>query len=188
MGGDKAGAVLDGRTLLERAVDLVREAGLQPRVCARASTLLPAVPGLAPDAIWREPLPTTDTDAAHPLAGLALALAQAGEPIVVLPVDLPLLPPDALRALATWPSASSAVLGIEGRPAALVARIEPALSAPLAQAAADHAPALRTLTALGVAVAELADLVAPADVAAALTNVNGPDDLAAVERLLRANG
>lgn len=186
MGGDKAGAVLGGRTLLERAVDIVRAAGLEPRVCARASTVLPHVAGLEAAAIWREPSATgRRDDDPHPLAGVAYAARTAGAPIVVVPVDLPLLPPDVLRALAAWPATAPAtIIGVDGRPAALVARISPSLAAPLAQAARHHAPALRSLVSLGAQVTDLADLAPAVDATRALTNVNDPGDLAAVERLL----
>lgn len=183
MDGDKAGAVLAGRTLLERAVEIVRAAGLEPRVCARASTVLPRVAGLDPGAIWREPWPADGADAAHPLAGLAHAAATAGEPIVAIPVDLPLLPPDAVRRLAEVAS-GSAILGTGGSPAALVARIDPSLANALADAAARGAPTLRTLLQLGARVVELSECAPSADLARAFTNVNGPDDLEAVERLL----
>lgn len=183
MGGDKASASLDGATLLARAVEIVRAAGLEPRVCARATTTLPHVAGLDAAAIWREPPSADGAASPHPLAGLAHALTVAGTPIVALPVDLPLLPPQVLRALAET-SANASVLGVGARPAALVARVDPSLAGGLASAAAHGAPALRTLLALGAAIVDLADLAPGVEASRALANVNGPDDLAAVERLL----
>lgn len=183
MGGDKAGAILAGQTLLARAVNAARAAGLEVRVCARADTVLPPISGLAPSATWREPTRGDGTSDAHPLAGVAHALREAGEPIVVLPVDLPLLPPSVLSTLASHP-ARLTVVSREGRPAALVGRFDPAAADELSAAAAAGAPALRTLVELGAALVELAELL-PAEAAArALTNVNGPDDLLAVEQLL----
>ena len=178
MGGDKAGAQLGGQTLLANAVATVTAAGLTPRVCARASTALPPVPGLRDSAIWREPAPAPGHEGdAHPLAGLAYAAAQAGEPIVALPVDLPMLPPAVLTQLASQHT-PLAVLGIGGKPAALVARVDPTHAALLAAAAGAGAPALRTLVALGAAVIDLADLAPGADPGQALANVNRPEDLA----------
>ncbi|MFT4036333.1 MAG: NTP transferase domain-containing protein, partial [Patulibacter sp.] len=118
MPGGKAGAMLAGRTLLERAVATVAEAGLEPAVCGRAGVELPPTAARC----WREPPPIADADRSpHPLRGVAWALRQAGEPAVVLPVDLPLLPAGVLAGLATAPH-RLAVLGDAGRPAALVLR------------------------------------------------------------------
>lgn len=182
MGGDKAGAMLGGRTLLEHAVAIVRAAGLEPRVCARADTALPTLDELAPGAIWREPPGGTQPGDAHPLAGLAHAARVAGEPIVAMPVDLPLLPPAALAGLAASPR-QLAVLGTGGRPVALVARLGPEHADPLTEAAASSAPALRTLLALHCAVIDLAALVPAADPGHALLNVNSPADLRIVAAL-----
>lgn len=185
MGGDKAGARLGELTLLANAVATVTAAGLEPRVCARASTVLPEVQGLSRCAVWREPEPAPGQENhAHPLSGLAYAAAQAGEPIVALPVDLPLLPPAVLTQLACQ-QMPLAVLGSGGRPAALVARVGPAHAPLLADAAAAGAPALRTLVALGAAVLELADLAPGTDPDQALTNVNRAEDLLGLRPALR---
>ncbi len=175
MPGGKAGAQLDGRPLLAHAIDTARTAGLEPVVSTRADAVLPptAVP------VWPEPHPSGP---AHPLHGIAAALDAAGEPIVVFPVDLPFLPPAALGALAA--SGSDAVLASAGRPAALVARLSPALAPALREAAASGAPALRTFVALGAELLDLAD-AAPAAPPHALLNVNDPAALAEAERLLR---
>lgn len=185
MQGNKAGAVLGGRTLLDRAIALVRAAGLEPRICVREGTVLPTSAELLADAVWREPAAGETAGDAHPLAGLAHAAATANEPIVALPVDLPLLPSEVLRGLATHPAAAS-VIGVNGRPAALVARVDASCVAALKAAAAEGAPALRSLVDLGAQVVEFAELAPTAEVGRSLTNVNGPADLAAVERLLRA--
>lgn len=189
MGGDKAGALLGGRSLLEHAVELVVTAGLESRVCARDSTLLPPLATVSADDVWREPGADGDVDdprSAHPLAGVAHALERAGEPVVVLPVDLPLLPAAVLRGLAMHP-APSVVLARDGRPAALVAKLDPSVAPTLAAAALAGAPALRTLLDAGAALVELASLV-PVDRSEAehaLTNVNDAADLAAVAAVLR---
>lgn len=172
--GGKPGAMLAGRPLLAHAVDLVRAAGLQPVVCARAATVLPPVD--APT--WTEP--ETDPDhAPHPLAGVAFALGRAAAPIVVVPVDLPFLPPPVLSALATAPE-PGAVLGLGGRPAALVAGLSASLAPALEAAAREGAPALRTLLRLGAHVVDL-DTITPAEPSTALMNVNDPATLAAAE-------
>lgn len=177
MGGDKAGAVLGGVSLLERALATLTGASLAPRVCARAATTLPACG--AP--IWREPA----GDDAHPLAGLAWALALAEAPIVAMPVDLPLLPSAALRALAARPE-PLVVVGAHGRPAALVVRAAPHHARALGMAAQSGAPAMRTLLALGAVVVDLA-VLAPGASKDALLNVNDAADLARAETLLPRN-
>jgi molybdopterin-guanine dinucleotide biosynthesis protein A len=174
--GDKAGALLGEQTLLAHAVELVRAAGLEPVVCARADTELPPVNAT----VWREP----GGGDAHPLAGLAWALEQASGPVVALPVDLPLLPPEVLTALAERRE-PLAVLAQDGRPTALVVRAGPEHAAALADAARAGAPALRTLVALGAALIELTELteLPPGQ---ALLNVNDAADLARAEELRRA--
>jgi molybdopterin-guanine dinucleotide biosynthesis protein A len=179
VGGDKASALLGGRPLLSYAVDLVRAAGLDARVCAREDTALPAT-----DAeVWREPARGLDTKP-HPLAGLAHALGQAGEPIVALPVDLPFLPPEVLAALAAR-SEPLALLALDGRPASLVLRADPSHAPALAEAAAAGAPALRTLLKLGANLVELRDLD-PTAGPDSLFNVNDAADLARAEQRLAA--
>jgi molybdopterin-guanine dinucleotide biosynthesis protein A len=143
---------------------------------------------------WREPLHVTTpvgseagaTDpaaAAHPLAGLAYALRRAAEPIVVLPVDLPFLPPAVLRGLAARRE-SLVLLADAGRPASLVLRADPVHVDAIATAAANGAPALRTLVELGAVLVELHHL-APEAPPHALFNVSTADDLVAAHRLLR---
>lgn len=177
MPGGKPSALLGARSLLARAVDLVGEAGLHPVVCARAATALPPTEAT----IWVEP---ADASAPHhPLAGIAWALTQAGAPIVVLPVDLPFLPPAVLAALATE-AAPGAVLGAQGRPSALVAGLHPQLAPALLRAARAGAPTLRTLTESGVRIRELDDLPSAPD-PVALMNVNDPAALAEAEAILQ---
>ncbi len=178
MGGDKAGAMLGDRTLLAHAIGIVRAAGLQARVCARADTVLPAVDGLTEAHVWREPRSGHAPADAHPLRGVAHAARTAGEPIVVLPLDLPLLPPAVLTALAVQ-HAPLAVVGEAGRPAALIARVDWSHADALDEAADTGAPALRTLLAMGAAVRELTDLAPGLEATLALKNVNDASDLEA---------
>ncbi len=182
MGGDKAGAMLHGQTLLERAVCTVEAAGLEPRVCVRSGTKLPVLERPPGAEMWSEPRGVEA--GAHPLAGLAYALTQAGEPIVALPVDLPLLPPEVLTALAAWPN-PFVIVGARGRPAALVVRLGPEHADALAAAASNGAPALRTLVGLGACVIDLSELTPGLDAARALRNVNTPEDLETVAALTK---
>ncbi|MDQ8043175.1 MAG: NTP transferase domain-containing protein [Solirubrobacteraceae bacterium] len=176
LGGDKAGAILGRQTLLARAIATVRAAGLDPRTCAREDTVLPVENAPA----WREfsgPVGGTGLRAPepHPLAGLAFALDYAKEPIVALPVDLPFLPPAVLAALAAR-TEPLVVVAVDGQPAALVVRADPRVAPALASAAADGAPAMKSLVAAGAVLADLHDLVEfPGP--DALFNVNDRDDL-----------
>ncbi|MEH3053505.1 MAG: NTP transferase domain-containing protein [Patulibacter minatonensis] len=179
MPGGKAGALLGGCSLLDRAITLVARAGLDPVVAVRAGTALPQLTMAA--AVWTEP---TQAASPHPLRGIAAAVRRARAPVVVLPVDLPFLPVGAVTGLACAPA--SAVLGVAGRPAALVARVEPELADGLDAAADAGARALTTLTALGAAVLDLSTLAPGAGAERALLNVNDPATLAAAERQLAA--
>src|SRR3954447_20225099 len=92
MGGAKATALLAGRPLVAWALDALRDAGFERRaIVAKRDTALPAldVP------VWIEP-----DEPRHPLAGVAYALERAGaDDVVTVPVDLPLVAPEVLRAL-----------------------------------------------------------------------------------------
>jgi molybdopterin-guanine dinucleotide biosynthesis protein A len=164
MGGAKATALLDGRPLVTWALDALRAAGLPDvAVVAKGSTALPADLG-AP--VWVEP-----DEPRHPLAGVVFALSRAGgEDVVTVPVDLPLVPSEALRALASTPGC--AVVRAGGRVQPLVARF----------------PAGTRLEARGRATDAVLAL-GPRYVDAggeAFLNVNSPEDLRAAEALLRA--
>jgi molybdenum cofactor guanylyltransferase len=122
-GSDKLNAAIDGRTLLERAVDAV------------AAVAAEVIVVCAPDDDRRLPsarVPVrraSDPEAfGGPLVGLLAGLEAAAEPIViVVGGDMPTVRPAVLEALigslATSPHAAAAVLGAGGRvvplPAAL---------------------------------------------------------------------
>lgn len=94
MGRDKALARLGGRTLLERAVELVRSAGGEPLIVGAPR------PGIdAGGARWADE--TADgASASGPLPALAHGLRVCGtRRAVALACDLPLLPPGLLRHL-----------------------------------------------------------------------------------------
>jgi len=171
MGAPKAGVVLVGRTLLARAVESARAAGLETVVVSRAGVALPDV-----DAeVVLEP----DVPDRHPLHGVLAALDRAGRPVVALAVDTPLVGPALLRELASS-DAPAAAFRTDGRVQPLPCRVTPAA-----------APALRAALARGAGVgAALADAGAAfldADPSAFL-NVNRPEDLAHAEALLAPGG
>ena len=84
MGGDKATTLLAGVPLVQHACDLVRSAGLEPRIAGAQSDLSSFAPTL-PDDPTRTGL--------GPLAGICSALTNTSAPLTIfLPVDMPLLP------------------------------------------------------------------------------------------------
>jgi molybdopterin-guanine dinucleotide biosynthesis protein A len=168
MGGAKATALLGGRPLLRWALDALRDAGTERlAVVAKAGTPLPALDDAE---VWIEP-----DEPRHPLAGVLHALDRAGgAAILTLPVDLPLVPPAVLRALATADlgGAPAAVVRAAGRVEPLVARFTPEVARVLRAEgrATDAVLALRPL------VIDVAD--------EGLANVNTAADLAAAEAAL----
>ena len=84
MGQDKALAVLGGVPLVAHACNLVRSAGLEPRIAGARGDLSTFAPTLADD---------PDKSGLGPLTGICSGLAHTSGPIALfIPVDLPLLP------------------------------------------------------------------------------------------------
>ena len=158
--------LLAGRPLLAWAIDALRGAGLE-RVAVTAKQGAP-LPDLGIE-VWREP-----PEPRHPLAGVRAALERAGAEILTLPVDLPLVPPSAVRALldAALHGAVAVVACPGGRVQPLVGRFTPA--------AYDHLPVTGRATDAVLALDPvLVDL--PED---GFLNVNAPADLVAAEALV----
>ncbi len=130
MGRDKAQLALGGQSLLERALDLLSTVGFQPAVAglrAPVACSAPCVHDLTPDA--------------GPLGGIEAALASlAGkptQPVLFLPVDLPLLPATFLRALADRAELSGALATVPyaaGRPQPLCAVYSSSLASGIGEA------------------------------------------------------
>jgi molybdopterin-guanine dinucleotide biosynthesis protein A len=93
LGGDKAVVELAGRPLLSYALDALAQVCDEVAVTAKRSTLLPP---LSPSvSVVVEP-----DEPQHPLIGVVHALrAAAGRPVLVVPVDLPLIDAATLRRL-----------------------------------------------------------------------------------------
>jgi molybdopterin-guanine dinucleotide biosynthesis protein A len=173
-GAPKALAELGGRTLVERALDAVAAAGIEPVVVAREGSPLP--PRLAVR-IVRDPPGNP-----HPLRAIAAALAE-GRVAVVLACDLPLVPP----ALLAWIAGLRDRLAVAepgGRVQPLLGRYEPALAGELIAAADRGEPAREVVLALGARRIADGELRRFGDPAAIGFNVNRPEDLARAEQLL----
>src|SRR3982751_2329337 len=93
LGGDKAIVELEGRPLLLYPVEALHSVCDEVVVVAKRDTLLPPLSGVAD--LWIEP-----DEPRHPLVGVAHALGLAvGRPVLVVPVDLPLIDAATLRAI-----------------------------------------------------------------------------------------
>jgi molybdenum cofactor guanylyltransferase len=172
MGGSKAAARLDGRTLLEWAVQAVRAAGLRPVVVAKPGMELPPVDAER----WDEAEPLR-----HPLAGVLAALTRSGpDGCVALACDTPLVRPGLLAHLAAR-ERSAVVRTPDGRLHPFPGRYAAHDGAALQAALTAEAGVLRTLTSLGAEIVEEPD-------PDALFNVNTPADLEAAAARLRARG
>jgi molybdenum cofactor guanylyltransferase len=160
IGGDKATVELAGRPLIDYSIDVLHEVCDEVAVVAKRDTILPPLRGRAD--LWIEP-----DEPRHPLAGVAHALERAGgRDIVTLPVDLPLVPPDVLRALA----AAGGCAMVRGHP--LLAHFE------AGTAIEPRGRAMDAVLALAPRIVEGGELL----------NVNTPEDLAAAEALVRRSG
>ncbi len=170
MGAAKPGVELAGRPLLSYPLAALRAALAEVAVIAKADTPLPAVGyGVL---VWREP-----DEPRHPLAGIVAALiAAAGRPVVVLACDMPFVTADLVRALVSAETQAPAVVArADGRIQPLAARYEPRALDLLR----DFDPDGRTIE----QVAALAPLALDVD-PELLSNVNGPEELAAAEAAL----
>lgn len=159
MGGDKMLAELDGRPLLLHAVEVLGSVVDEVAVVAKPGTALPPLPpGVE---VWFDEDPLH-----HPLVGIATALRRAGgRPVLAVAGDMPRLTPAVLRAVLDAPPAAVAVARADGRVQPLLARWDPA--------ALDALDLGRSAT----AVVESLDPVVVDVPAAAVANVNAPEDL-----------
>lgn len=168
MGVPKAGVLLEGRPLLAHVTAAARQAGLRPVVVAKRGSALPEVADLER---WDEPDEPT-----HPLTGVAAALRRAGEPVVVVPVDLPWVPPALLAHLAGRTDALAVVEGA-GRLHPLLGRSTPGCADALAAAADAGDRVVATVRALGATIVGDEVLAPFGDAVGFLRNVNRPEDL-----------
>jgi molybdenum cofactor guanylyltransferase len=172
IGGDKAIVELEGRPLIAYAVEALHAVCDEVVVVAKAGTVLPALAGLS--AVWVEP-----DEPQHPLTGVVHALREAqGRPVLVLPVDLPLMDAGTLRLLLeTDPAGAVAVVPrVHGRLQPLCALYRPEALAALEGFAVDGR-ATEIVEGIGICAVEAPDPTA-------FANVNRPEDLLQVAVLL----
>ena len=165
LGGDKHLRELGGEPLAWWVLDAARHAHLEPLLVAKHGTPLGRLAGEC------EVLIETTPDR-HPLIGVIEALEQTGEPLVIAPCDVPLLPAPLLRLLAE--AAEPTVVAGPGGIEPLLGRYEPESIETLKQAVSSGAEpdyGGEILTALG-------------DPASFLRNVNTPDELGILDREL----
>lgn len=192
LGGGKPLIEVAGRPLVDHAVAIARAAGLEPVIVAKPGTDLgahSAHDNEGAGTVWVVLEPELPS---HPLLGIATGLEAIGEPLVVCPCDMPLLPPALLLALASGadPSAATVVSGPRGAEP-LLGLYPPQWAAGLRAAAEAGASAHGTLDALGARTVDAAELLEAAGAAATpgeperwLMNVNTPEDQSEAERLL----
>lgn len=158
MGRDKALLEIDGRTLLDRAIALLDDAG--------ATTVIVSGdrPGGIPDA----------TAGLGPVGGIASVLPHVDDgAMVVLPVDMPALDVATLRILLDA-AADAPAAHFAGHPLPWVARIDAVLRANILMLLADgRGPSMRALHAAA------GGIEVPVADTARLRNVNAPADWAA---------
>jgi molybdopterin-guanine dinucleotide biosynthesis protein A len=173
LGGDKATVELEGRPLILYPLEALHEVCDDVVVVAKRDTLLPPLTGIAE--VWIEP-----DHPQHPLTGISHALDLAmGRPILVVPVDFPLMDAATLRAIAhTDPEGAAAVVPqVHGRLEPLCALYLPRATAGIAAFDPDgRAPAI--VEGLGICEIEPADPTAFYD-------VDRPEDLLQVSVLLK---
>lgn len=161
MGRDKAGLMLDGQTLAERALGVLRQVSSAQVILGHGRGCPPEVPRL-PD---EEP-------GAGPSAGLRALLASGlGDRYVVLPVDMPGVRAEHLALLVAACSTHRAACFVRGDDAS---HLEPLPC--VLDAAAQLAPGERSLQAL-LRANQPAWVPLPGESRDLLRNVNLPEDL-----------
>jgi molybdenum cofactor guanylyltransferase len=167
LGGRKAVAELAGRPLISYPLDALRSVLAQVVVVARADSVLPEleVP------LWLEP-----DGPRHPLRGLTYALRRAApSPVLVCALDLPLVSPGLVRALAAADGggAPAVIARAAGRLQPLLGRYE--------QAALDALEGFEPDARVTALVASLGPEILDVQDAEQLLNVNTAGQLAALQ-------
>jgi molybdopterin-guanine dinucleotide biosynthesis protein A len=167
MGRDKAAIVVGGETLA------VRTARVLSSVASPCVEVGAAVSGL--------PAVREDPPGSGPLVALATGVSalSPGTDALVVACDLPLLSPEALQWLASYPAAGTVVPLREGRAQPLCARWSGADLAAVAGLVADGARSMQALLERSDAVL----VTPPSPLAAAFEDVDTPEQLAGIPGL-----
>jgi molybdopterin-guanine dinucleotide biosynthesis protein A len=173
MGIAKATVELGGVSLLVRALQQLRAAGLEVAVVAKGDVTLPATD--AP--VWTESLAER-----HPLVGILEALERAGGPVLVCACDMPFVTPELAAHIAGL--TGTAVPEAGGRLHPLLARYDVAAAGVLAAALERRASLHDAVREAGAAIVPEAEIARFGDPARLLFNVNTPADLARAEELI----
>ncbi len=174
IGGHKAQFELSGRTLTERAIDMLTDLCNEVVVAGRTGVELP--PNLRCPVVFDAP------NTAGPVAGIAAGLASVtADDVLVIACDLPLAGP-ALRYLARMPPGSAVIAVGSAAPQPLCARLPRVRALAIARRLLDGP----TPAAMAFIDALDADRVLVPDVW--LTNVNTVGDAADLERALAGSG
>ena len=165
IGGGKANVALQGEPLLQHALRAMREVLSDIAIIAKPQTVLPRLEGAM---VWVEPEEPVD-----PMLGVGEALELAGgRPVLVSPVDMPLVSPRLLGVLATVES--------DGRPAVLACARGVAVPV-LGRYSADAAPLLLQAAHARMPIEEIVRELGPklleVEDESELFDVNTPDDL-----------
>jgi molybdopterin-guanine dinucleotide biosynthesis protein A len=171
MGIPKATLELAGRPMIAHPIAAARAAGLEPFVVAKADSPLPGLDC---------PVVTEPDEPRHPLVGIVVALEHADRPVVVLPCDTPLVPPQLLRTLAD--EHAPFAMPAHPRPQPLVARYSPTLLPLLREALARGASLTATAKGLGGKRLGESELRTFGDPGEYFANVNEPADAEALGR------
>jgi molybdopterin-guanine dinucleotide biosynthesis protein A len=165
IGGGKPARLLRGRPLAAYPAAALAEVCSRVVIVAKADAALPALEGVER---WDEP-----DEPRHPAAGIAYALARAGEGVLVCAADMPFVTAAACRALLT---AAPAVTVAGGRMQPLLAAYPPGAAPALLRAAEAGEPLTRVVEGLALARVELP--------AALVRSIDTPEALAEAERAL----
>lgn len=165
IGGNKASVALHGEPLVAHALRAMRDVLSDVAIVAKPQTVLPRLDGTM---VWVEP-----EQPLHPLLGVGEALALAGgRPVLVCPLDMPLISPRLLGSLVETKA--------EGRLAVLAACrgiAQPLVGCYTAASAAVLSQAAHGQLSLEEAVAALDPRLVDVQDEAELFDVDTPDDL-----------
>ncbi len=175
IGGDKHLRELAGRPLAWWVLNAGRKAHLEPLLVAKSGTPLGSLVGEAEVEIEQR----ADR---HPLNGVIAALELTGEPLVVAPCDMPLVPGPLLRALAhaDTPTVVEGPAGLEP----LLGRYEPEMLPLLHETVTSGESARALVVECGAERIAGEALAAFGDPAAFLRNVNTQNELLEIGREL----